>query len=150
MSICIRRREFIAALGGAAASWPLAARAQQPPVPTIGYLHAGPPNANFEAAFRKGLSEIGFVDGRNVAIEFRYAGDQNDRLLTTELTAKRLGLLHELLPAAARFHPCLNLLAGVAAQQRALQTHPMDRMNGLGIGTHHRADDLARPSHTFG
>ena len=71
----MRRREFIAGLGGAAA-WPLAARAQQPPVPTIGYLTSGSPNANVEAAFRTGLSEIGFVDGRNVAIEFRYAENQ--------------------------------------------------------------------------
>jgi putative tryptophan/tyrosine transport system substrate-binding protein len=71
----MKRREFIPLLGGAAA-WPLAAGGQQPPVPTIGYLHAGSPNANVEAAFRKGLSETGFVDGRNVAIEFRYAGNK--------------------------------------------------------------------------
>jgi putative tryptophan/tyrosine transport system substrate-binding protein len=90
----MRRRQFIAGLGGAVA-WPLAARAQQPAVPTIGYLHAGSPNANLEAAFRKGLNEMGFVDGRNVAIEFRYAEDQNDRLppLAAELVRQRVAVI---------------------------------------------------------
>ena len=74
----MRRREFIVGVG-AAATWPLAARAQRPPVPTIGYLTASSPNANLEAAFRKGLSEMGFVEGRNVAIEFRYAEEQYHR-----------------------------------------------------------------------
>jgi putative ABC transport system substrate-binding protein len=77
----MRRREFIALLGGAAA-WPPAAHAQQPPVPVIGYLGAGSPEAstNLVAAFRKGLSEVSYVEGRNVAIEFRWAHNQNDRL----------------------------------------------------------------------
>jgi putative tryptophan/tyrosine transport system substrate-binding protein len=153
----------------------MAARAQQLPIPTIGYLTSGSPNANsnWEAAFRKGLGEMGFVEGRNVAIEYRYAENQLDRLpalaaelvrrrvavifafgganavpaakaatttipivfttganpiqtgmvasfnrpggnvtgistMTTELTAKRLGLLHELLPAAVRFAVLVN------------------------------------------
>jgi ABC-type uncharacterized transport system substrate-binding protein len=164
------RREFITLLGGVAATWPLAARAQQP---AIGFLFAGLPQASFSSAFSKGLSEMGFVDGRNVAIEYRWAEEQNDRLpalaaelvrqkvaviyagggtfavvaaksatttipiifvmgddpvqaglvasfnrpggnvtgisfMNAQLTAKRIGLLHELMPAAERFAMLVN------------------------------------------
>jgi putative ABC transport system substrate-binding protein len=76
------RREFIAALLGAAASWPLAARAQQPNVPLVGYIYPGSADTsqNRIAAFQRGLSESGFVEGRNVAIEYRWGEDQYDRL----------------------------------------------------------------------
>jgi len=177
-----RRRVFITLLGGAAA-WPIAARAQQAPLPVIGYIDAGSPEpaAHLVAAFLRGLGETGFVEGRNVAIEFRWAHNNNDRLpelaadlvrrrvavivapqstaavmeakaatrtipivfgtgsdpvraglvtslnrpggnitgitfMNVDITAKRLGLLHELLPNATRFAVLINPKNSIIAE----------------------------------
>jgi putative ABC transport system substrate-binding protein len=77
----MRRREFIAGLGGAAA-WPIAARAERPAIPVVGFLNGQSPSASAHlvAAFRTGLNEIGYVEGQNLAIKYRWAEGQNDRL----------------------------------------------------------------------
>jgi putative ABC transport system substrate-binding protein len=94
----LRRREFITLLGGTAA-WPLVARAQQPAVPVIGYLGAQSPSSTSNTvrmqAFHQGLADTGYVEGRNVAIEYRWAEDHYDRLpaLAAELVGRRVAVI---------------------------------------------------------
>ena len=93
----MRRREFLGALGGAAATWPLAARAQQPAMPLVGFLRSSTLAASMPlvAAFRQGLKELGFVEGQNVAVEYRYADNQVDRLpaLVADLLGRPLAVI---------------------------------------------------------
>src|SRR6516225_9490570 len=86
----LKRREFIALLGGATAAWPLVASAQQPAVPVVGYLNFGSPESDTIrlTGLRRGLNQTGYVEGRNLVIEYRWAGNQADRLpaLAADLT----------------------------------------------------------------
>jgi putative ABC transport system substrate-binding protein len=93
----MRRRDFILGIARSAAAWPFAAHAQQPAMPVVGFMHPLGRNdrPNLLEAFRRGLSEAGYVEGRNVAIEYRFAENQLDRLpaLAADLVARRVAVI---------------------------------------------------------
>jgi len=93
----MRRREFITLLGGAATMWPLTARAQQPAMPVVGFLHPATPESQADRlrAFRNGLKEAGFVEGENVAVAYRWAENQGSRLpeLAADLVRRQVNMI---------------------------------------------------------
>src|SRR6516165_7433298 len=97
MTVTIGRRELLATLGGAAMSWPLAARAQQSSLPVVGFLHTGSPQGRALriVAFRQGLAESGYVEGQNVTIEYRWAEERYERLpaIAADLVQRQVAVI---------------------------------------------------------
>jgi putative tryptophan/tyrosine transport system substrate-binding protein len=143
----VNRRELIAVLGGATTAplflWPLAARAQQPPVPVIGYLDAGVPEsgARLVAAFRNGLGETGYVEGRNVALEFRWGQNDYERLPELAADLVRRGVAVIVTP--------ISVVAALAAKS-ATATIPIVFSAGvdpIGLGLVRRPEPAGRQCH---
>jgi len=134
----MRRREFITLVAGAAAAWPLTARAQQPAMPVIGFFHLTSLETNREnlAAFRRGLSDTGYIEGKNVAIEYRWAQGRNDRLPT---------LVGELVRRQVSVIVILESTNGALAAKAATQTIPIVCMQAADPVQVGLVDNFSRP-----
>ena len=159
MATYIRRREFIFTLGGTAASWPLSARAQQPAMPVVGFLHPGSlaMNKRNVAAFYQGLAEAGYTDGRNVRVEFRWADNQLGRLpmLAADLVASQVavivaaGAIGSPLAAKGATTTIPIVLVGVGDPIKrglvASLNRPGGNVTGLTLVEHRASGQAARP-----
>ncbi len=91
--MAIGRRQFISAFGGAVVTWPLAARAQQPAMPMVGFLRNTLPDSRLTTAFRKGLSEIGYIEGQNITVDYRWTGGEQVAATAAELVRRQMKVI---------------------------------------------------------